>query len=282
MKRNKSPKKLTAQKTAQATTKRLTKDTKTINFDVFSLHSTCSNTSSTTRADIIEELVCNENGSSQSPFLSKLVPMLKVKCLNNFNAELANIEVKEEYNDPRAKRFQILKMLLCDETFVKKITHNSTVCRGPTAAWDKHSMWNKYNFSLEKYDSSLVSFIRFFRNHYSHHYEVKEDFHRNLLKTRRIDDSRFCHLIEKNFPSMLSFLITLYLAACDEEDEIRKLFQGYSENADLLLLEDLESFLAETITKHFPKLQGKFVFQLDKFLEKKMIFDENGNFVTLW
>ena len=278
MKRNKSPKKLSA----QATTKRLTKDTKTVNFDVFSLHSSCSNISSTTRADIIEELVFHENSSSQSPFLSKLVPMLKVKCLNNFHAELANIDVKEEYADPRAKRFQILKMLLCDETFVKKITHNSTACRGPTAAWDKHSMWNKYDFSLEKYDSSLVSFIRFFRNHYSHHYEVKEDFHRNLLKTRRIDDSRFCSLIEKNFPSMLSFLITLYLSACDEEDEIRKLFPSFSENADLLLLEDLESFLAETITKHFPKLQGKFVFQLDKFLEKKMIFDENGNFVTLW
>ena len=278
MKRNKLPKK----QTTNGTAKRLTKDTKTVNFDVFSLHSTTSNTSCTTRADIIEDLVFKENNSNQSPFNSKLIPILKVKCLNNFHAELMNIEVKEEYADPRAKRFQILKMLLSDETFVKKITHNSTVSRGPTAAWDKHSMWNNYDFSLEKYDSTLVSFIRFFRNHYSHHYEVNEDFHRDFLKTRRIDDSRFCHLIEKNFPSMLSFLITLYLTACDEEDEIRKFFSSFSENADLLLFEDLESFLAETITKHFPKLPGKFVFQLDKFLEKKMIFDENGNFVTLW
>ena len=243
MKRIKSPQK----NITQATTKRLTKDTKTISFDVFSLHSTCSNTSNTKRADIIEELIFKESCGVHTPFNSMLVPMLKVKCLNNFHAELSNIEVQEEYADPRAKRFQILKMLLSDETFVKKITHNSTVSRGPTAAWDKHSMWNKYDFSLEKYDSSLVSFIRFFRNHYSHHYEVNEDFHRNLLKTRRIDDSRFCQLIEKNFPCMLSFLVNLYLSACDEEDLIIP-----PEYVDLLLIEDFESFLAETITKHFP------------------------------
>ncbi|CAG5088187.1 Oidioi.mRNA.OKI2018_I69.PAR.g11769.t1.cds [Oikopleura dioica] len=266
------------EKSAKVVPKRLTKDTKTVSFDVFSLHSTDSNTFS--RVDIIEELLSRD---SKCAFNNKLVPMLKMKCLHNLHAELVNIEINEEYEHPRAKRFQIVKMLLSDEKLVKKITFCSTqMGRHQTPAWDKHSMWQMYDFSLEKYDSTLVSFIRFFRNHHSHIYEIGEDFHRNLLRSRRIDDSRFCDLIEKKFPSLLSFLITLYLAACDEKDEMRKLFSSYSENADLLLFEDLESFLADTIRKHFPNLQGKFVFQLDKFLQKKIIFDGNGNFVTLW
>ena len=150
-----------------------------------------------------------------------------------------------------------MKMLLTEATLGKRLTNCSLqIARQPGRPWNEHPIWENYNFEVTAYKSSLVDFIRFFRNHYAHFYQAKPDFQVDLLRCRRIDDSRFVKFIDQNFPSLLNFIFTIYFAACDDKDEIRRMFPSYGENADLLLLEDLESFLCDTIIKNFPKFQA--------------------------
>jgi len=258
----------------------LSKDTKTVAFDVYSLHSTDINTN--VESDIIEDLVLKENNGTMTTFLSSTIPMIKMKCLNNLNAELQNIKLEETYDGDRAKRFQVLKVLFTEAKLVKKLTTCSMqIARQRGNAWNIHPVWDSYNFDVSTYKSSIVDFIRFFRNHNAHYYQDEPDFQVGLLRCRRIDANRFCKFIDQNFPSLLNFIITLYLAACDNQDEMRLMFACYGENADLLLLEDLESFLCDAITKNFPKFQGKFLRHLDQFLHRNIIYDKEGNFISV-
>jgi hypothetical protein len=259
-------------------TTRLTRNIKTDTFDVFSLHSTDTNV--TDGVDIIEELVradITDNPNS----VSTTAPSLKIKCLLNLHAEMRNIQTNRRYENERGKRFQIIKRLLSQESLVQKITACSLgIAKQKGSAWTKHGVWTKYNFDMKAYSDSLVSFVTFFRNHHIHFYETPSDF-KLLVRCERIDDSRFCLFINNKFPAILNFLFTLYLAACDERDEMRKIFPSYSENADLLLFEDLESFLSDTLTKNFPKFSGKFLRNLDIFLRRHINFDKDGNFVSI-
>jgi len=258
----------------------LSKNTKTVAFDVYSLHSNESNTK--VGSDIIEDLVLQENNGKMTTFHTGTIPLIKMKCFQNLHKELQNIELEETYDGDRAKRFQVLKMIFSEDTLVKRLmTCSMQIACQPGKAWNIHPIWENYNFDVLSYKTSIVDFIRFFRNHDAHFYQAEPDFQVDLLRCRRIDDSRFCKFIDQNFPSILNFIFTLYLAACDNQDEVRRLFPSYGENADLLLLEDLESFLCDTITKNFPKFQGKFLMQMDQFLHRNIIYDREGNFISL-
>ena len=115
----------------------LSKDTKTVAFDVHSLHSNESNTN--IGSDVIEDLVLQENNGRMSTFLLKTISMMKMKCFQNLHAELQNIELEETYDGERAKRFQVVKMILSEESLVKRLTSCSMqIARQPRKAWNEH------------------------------------------------------------------------------------------------------------------------------------------------
>jgi len=265
---------------------RLTMDSETHEFHVVDLHSPDLNVKN--GPDLIEDLALKGNMGMMTPYVSNSIPRDKINCLERLSSELQNIKIEQNYDDERAKRFQILKMILGEQSLVKRITASSTQIAGvfneggPVIAWNEHPIWKNYNFTItEKYNSSFVDFARFFRNHEVHHYQAPRNFQLKFIGSQRIDNFRYCKFINANFPCLLNFLITMYLAACDDKDEMRRTFPHYDEKSDLLFLDDLEIFLSDTIKANFRSFDAKFLKYLDQFLKRNIVFDKDGNFLHL-
>jgi len=260
---------------------RLTMDAQTDKFDVTDLH--CPENNVDIGPDIIEDLVLKGNMGVMTHVVSSTIPVLKMTCLERLSSEMKNIKIEKNYDNERAKRFKVLKMILSDRSLVKRLTLSSTEIAGqPVLAWNEHPIWTRYNFAVkEKYDSSFVDFARFFRNHEVHHYQTPQDFQLKFIGSQRIDHFRYCKFINMNFPRLLNFLITIYLGCCDEEDEMRSMFEHYDEKSDFLYLDDLQTFLFETIATNFPSFDETFLKHLDQFLKRNIIYDEDGNYIRL-
>jgi len=134
---------------------------------------------------------------------------------------------------------------------------------------------------MAKYDGSLLSFIVFLRDRYTHWSDTHDFIRQNVFKTEYRDAKSIFCFAQTNFPNLLHAIILLYSGATGPEEQVNKAFSltnkklnlGYYSGSGLLL-----EFLQPVLHDCF----GITLLEIDEILKKAGIIKYLNDNITLY